>query len=57
MVKYKERHTARVLLPSIVTIETSYISQDECFAALQIDLGWRCVTSAYRFDPGKLTFR
>ena len=43
MEKHKERKRACVPLQGAVSIETSYISFDDCFAALQIDLcvrGW-----------------
>jgi len=43
-------------LPSIVILETSHISLDDRFAALQIDLGWRRVTPAYRLTVSRFSF-
>jgi len=43
-------------LPGIVYLETSYISSDDRFAALQIDLGWRRVTPAYRLTVSRFSF-
>lgn len=36
LVKYVERKCECTPLPSIVTSETSHISYDDCFAAMQI---------------------
>jgi len=51
----REEARLRFLL-SIVILETSHISLDDRFAALQIDLGWRCVTPAYRVTVIRLSF-
>jgi len=42
--KYEERKRVCALCSSIVISEISEVSHDDCFAALQIDLGWRRVT-------------
>jgi len=54
--KYEERKRACVSLPSIVRNESSQVSLDDRFAALQIDLGWRCVTPAYRLTVSRSSF-
>ena len=46
----------RSALQGIVDLETSHISTDDRFAALQIDLVWWCVTPTYRFAVISFSF-
>ena len=58
--KHEERRRVCVPLQGVVILETSYISLDDCFAALQIDLsvrGWIGTFAALAADAIPISFQ